>query len=455
MPEKRLQDLPIGIQTFEKLREQNYVYVDKTKDVYELARLTIPYFLSRPRRFGKSLLCSTFKALFEGKKHLFEGTWIASSDWQWQAHPVIHLDLSKISYESPEEFKKLLGEQLANIAISNGLALAIEQPGNMLSHLIKKLAAKGPLPVCLIDEYDYPIITHLDENTQLEAYREVMQNFYKPLKPCEEHLRFLFITGVSQFAKMSIFSALNHLRILSSLASAATICGYTQAELEHSFGPWITRAAKHNHIKQADLLAKIKQWYNGYSFADPQKAPHRVYNPFSIVNFFGDENAEFKDYWFASVTPTFVLQYFKHHKFEVADFEQVEATFSDLNSLKPEDIKIPTLLYQAGYMTIQSYDANAHVCTLQFPNYEIAMACAQQLITYATKEDSTELSKLAIKLRDLFVNNTISDKTLAIVLKDICAHIPSAVAPQQEKAREGVSASVLGCSPYFGAAGSC
>ncbi len=426
MLENRLQDLPIGIQTFEELRNNNFLYVDKTKEVYELARIKTPYFLSRPRRFGKSMLCSTFKALFEGKKELFEGTWIATSDWQWQTHPVIHLDLSKMTYETPEELKEALASRLAEIGKMYNLTLDQKLPGAMLTTLIEQLAAQGPKPVCLIDEYDYPIITNLNDPTRLDAYREVMQNFYKPLKPCGEFLRFLFITGVSQFAKVSIFSALNHLRILSDLASSATICGYTQAELEQSFAPWITRAANHNNFQKHDLLAKIKKWYNGYCFADPQKAPHRVYNPFSIVNFFGDENAEFKDYWFASGTPTFVMQYFDNKSFLVSNFEHVKTDSSTISSLVPEHLEIVTLLYQAGYLTIKSGTSTASGVkyVLGFPNFEVKNACGLQLLKLIAKKNITALSDAADELHTLFVHDTVTDQSLMKVFKKICANIP-------------------------------
>ncbi len=434
MVKKKLQKLPVGVQSFEDLRTDNYLYVDKTKEVYDLATQGKAYFLSRPRRFGKSLLCSTFKTLFEAKKELFKGTWIATSDWEWQEHPVIHLDLSKIPHKNQEGLEKALTNRLIEIGKIYKIKLEPQLPGAVLAKLIDSLATQGPKPVLLIDEYDQPIIAHLGDDDLCESYRGVMQDFYKPLKACSDSLRFLFITGVSQFAKMSIFSALNHLRILSGLASSATICGYTQEELEHHFAPYIAQAASHNGLVKKDLLAKIKQWYNGYCFANPQKAPHRVYNPFSIVNFFADDNAEFKDYWFASGTPTFVMQYFKKHQFKVADFEKVKVLFSELGSLQLADIELSTLLYQAGYMTIQSYNAETGVCVLQFPNYEISTACSQQLIAYATtKTHATELSELAIELRDLFLSNTISAATLAVVLKNICAHIPSTVAPQKEK----------------------
>ena len=281
MSEKKRQMLPIGIQSFEELRVKKCLYVDKTEDIYKLATNGTAYFLARPRRFGKSLLCSTMKALFEGRKELFKDTWIINSDWQWQEHPVIHLDFNTLKYETPAELKEQIELMIHAIAQQHDVMLDQKtSPGNTLSQLIKALAITGkPQPVVLIDEYDKPIINSLNNLEELGQYRDILYSCYTPLKSLGESLRFVFITGVSQFAKVSIFSALNHLKIITSDAKYATICGYTQEELEHTFGLFIKQAMVEFSYNKQQMLAEIKRWYNGYCFANPIKKPALVLVP--------------------------------------------------------------------------------------------------------------------------------------------------------------------------------
>ncbi len=288
---KELKDLPIGVQTFKKMRENNYVYVDKTAHIYDLARQQGAYFLSRPRRFGKSLTISTFKELFEGNRALFNGLWIEDK-WDWsKKNPVIHISFAQAGYKTLGlenailyELKEL-GKQFDIGFSTNGFSLQFRE-------LIQKLHEKHGGVVILIDEYDKPIIDFL-ERGKLEQAREnqnILKTFFSVLKDAEEYLRFLFITGVSKFAKVSIFSDLNHLSDLTLNQNYATIVGYTQEELEQNFGDFIKTASLDLGLNRTDLLSNLKTWYDGFSWDGKQL----LYNPFGILNFFN--NRAFRNY---------------------------------------------------------------------------------------------------------------------------------------------------------------
>ncbi len=377
MAEKLLK-LPIGIQDFEKLRTEKYIYVDKTKDIYDLATKGEVYFLSRPRRFGKSVLCSTLKALFSAKKELFDGTWIATSDWQWKKHPVIYLSFLRIKHATPEALTQNLIERLLEIAKEYNHTLAIKTPGAMLDDLIVKLEASESSVVMIVDEYDKPLIDNLMDMNQVNGMRTVLKEFYSSIKDLGNKMRFLFITGVSQFSMVSIFSDLNHLQKLSFHKDAATICGYTQAELEKNFTPYIEQGMQQLELTRDELLAQVKHWYNGYLFANPALAPERVYNPFSVINFFSA--LDFQNFWFATGTPTFVINYFKHQRFTPENFQAVSATESELSSMVPEQLNPTTMLYQTGYLTIKQRQGQRYM--LGFPNQELASGSADSLLQF-------------------------------------------------------------------------
>jgi hypothetical protein len=430
MSGKRLQKLPIGIQSFEQLRTDNYLYVDKTEHVYNLATNGTAYFLSRPRRFGKSMLCSTFRALFEGKKHLFKGTWIASSDWEWKSYPIIYLSFTSIPRPTTEDFSENIKQRLKAIALQYGVTVVpeIKTPGGMLAWLIEQLAAIGPV-VMIVDEYDKPMISNLQNIDMLNPMRDVLKEFYEPVKDCGEMMRFLFITGVGQFSKVSIFSALNHLNTLSDSPKAATICGYTQNELEHRFAEHFKASEEILGYDHDHMLAEIKNWYNGYSFIAPSTRSERVYNPFSVLNFF--DKSKFKNYWFESGTPSFAIDYFKQNIFTVADFEQVRATETQLSAIVPEKLDLTTVLYQTGYLTIKNYEDRQYV--LGFPNQEIAESCAEALAQFIAPQASNYFMDFSQQLTKLFTKSTLTEASLLAIMKKICAEIPSSIGPTNER----------------------
>ena len=430
MAKERLQDLPVNLQDFETLRRGNYLYIDKTQDVYELARPASPaYFLSRPRRFGKSMLCSTFRALFSNKKELFKDTWIGNSNWEWKQYPIIYLSMDNIGHKTPQILEAKLQESLAATAKEYGVRIKLDTPGDMLKNLILQLEQTSGKVVLLVDEYDKPLINNLDNIILLNQFRTIMKELYGCLKDFGSKMRFLFITGVSRFSMVSIFSDLNHLKILSDSPKAATLCGYTQAELEHNFSDYLKKATAKFGFSREQMLAEIKHWYNGYCFVNPTETPARVYNPFSITNFFDD--LIFKNYWFSTGTTSFVINYFKEHPFVLTDFEHVKASATTLDALIPGNLNLTTMLYQTGYLTIDSHSGRTF--TLSMPNQEVRESCAEGLLNFMQNNTGSALLEFAQELKTLFQTNKVAETNLMTVLKKICTHIPYTIKPTNEK----------------------
>ncbi|MBM3887192.1 hypothetical protein FJ364_04650, partial [Candidatus Dependentiae bacterium] len=281
----KLRELPIGIQTFELIRKKGttLVYVDKTQEIYELTKGGEKrYFLARPRRFGKSLLCSTLKSLFQARKDLFEGLFIAATDWQWDAHPVIHLSFAGITRRSPEELRKGLIEFLQGEAQQNSITI---DPKDTLTRqftlLIKALAERNKV-VIIIDEYDKPILDHITNLDIANQMREILKELYEAVKDLDQYLRFVFITGVTKFAKTSIFSGINNLQDISLSPITGTICGFTHEEIIANFPDFLVCLAKEYNLDQQECLQKFKHWYNGYCF-NKKKSNDLVFNPFSVL----------------------------------------------------------------------------------------------------------------------------------------------------------------------------
>jgi len=374
------QKLPVDIASFEKMRTEGYLYVDKTQYIYRMATEGTYYFLSRPRRFGKSLLVSTLKCLFEGRKDLFEGLWIAEqSDWEWQPHPIITLDFNSIPGSAPEELKISIGLRLQEIAKDAGLILETPFIELQFRELILLLAQQQNMPVVvLIDEYDKRIIDHLGKGEQrldtAKANREVLKSLFGVLKDeaVSTKVRFVFLTGVSRFARVSIFSELNNLRDLSMSVDYAEMLGYTQAELERDFARQIRALAEKLGWPLERVLSKLAQQYNGYRFS---KAERRVYNPFSILNALHEH--DFGDYWFETATPTFLIQLLQQAHYEFPEIEHLEMDQQmmtyDLNDLRPD-----VLLLQTGYVTIKAVHADRYI--LDYPNLEVKQAFLKYLL---------------------------------------------------------------------------
>ncbi len=366
--------LPISIQDFRKLRQGGYTYVDKTRQLHAMAHLGTAQFLSRPRRFGKSLLVSTLEELFLGNKALFEGLWI-ENNWDWsQRHPVLKIGFSSIGYGSIG-LEAAIVATLNELAASYGVSLAHEQGiERMLRRLIITLAEQHKPVVLLIDEYDKPIIDYLDDLPQAEANRNTLKRFYSVLKDLDRHLRLVFLTGVSKFSRVSIFSELNNLIDLTLHPKFGDLVGYTQQEIEHYFEAYINEAAPAHGGREA-LLHQMGVWYNGYSWT----GTHRVYNPWSILNFFSE--GLFRNFWFDSGTPTFLTKLLnKHHLYDVEGEEVAEAAFS---SFELGDIDLHALLFQTGYITIKK-QLGQNEYEVGYPNQEVR----QSFLIYLLAESS-------------------------------------------------------------------
>jgi hypothetical protein len=368
-----MKNLPIGLQTLPKLREKNGIYVDKTPMMHRLIERGIYYFLSRPRRFGKSLLISAFKELFEGNKALFTDTWIYDN-WDWSTtNPVIHFSFDRMSYQDLGLDGAIL-QELKAWAKHYKVRLMTQGIKGQFTELLEKVSKKHGQIVLLIDEYDKPITDYLEfpPYEQAKVNRDIMRQFYSVLKSAEPHLRFFFVTGVSKFAKVSMFSELNNLKDITIHEDYATITGYTQEELEYYFDDYLQLAMKRQNMTHEELTEKMRIWYDGFSW----DGIHKVYNPFGTLNFL-DEKL-FRNYWFSTGTPTFLVhQMKKHARF---DIENSKTNGYLLNKYDIDNLELVPLCFQAGYLTIKSLDPATEEMVLDYPNKEVRESMYQFMI---------------------------------------------------------------------------
>ncbi len=393
-----MKNLPIGIQSFESLRREDFVYVDKTKLIYELIRVKRPYFFSRPRRFGKSLLCSTFEAIFRGRRDLFKDLWIDQSNYDWKEYPVILLNIASLDLSSPQTLLETLQIQLSHCAREyNVPELTNNSVKQNFIDLVQELSIKAPVAI-LIDEYDKPIINNLTNIARAQEMRDTLKNFYGALKDLDKYIKFLFITGVSKFARTSIFSDLNHLVDLSLDESTATLCGYTQTEIDQNFVQHREAVIKKRGIPADELRQEIKNWYNGYRFEENQTDP--VYNPFSILNFFN--TGKFENYWFQSGSPTFLIEKIKEQQYPVTHLEDTLLTCAAMDVYDLDNMDLKVLLFQTGYLTIKPGSKTNRLLTVGIPNEEVRLSLFEQfahmMTDYAYDEapNTVELSKKSI-----------------------------------------------------------
>ncbi|GHV67141.1 ATPase AAA [Bacteroidia bacterium] len=385
-----MKKLPIGVQSFEDLRSNDYLYVDKTEDIYRLVTSSKIVFLSRPRRFGKSLLVSTLGELYEGNKSLFEGLYIYDK-WDWtQQYPIIRIDWTSIKHDSKEEMEQSMSTFLQQEANFHELTLISKYASDCFSELIKSLHRKtGQKVVVLIDEYDSPILDSVGKS-EAEGVREFLQSFYKILKATDNHLKFVFMTGITKVAKVSIFSALNNLEDITLDEEYASICGYTQEELERDFSEHIDNTAVRLEMTREDLLAKIRKWYDGYSWDGKTS----VYNPFSTLPFF--KRNEFSNYWFETGTPTFLINRLKKHGLAKTVLEPVIADSSAFDSYDPEALDDVPLLFQTGYLTVKNKEMinGNSLYTLEVPNLEVRTSLTRHLLSAYTNYPLSTMSVL-------------------------------------------------------------
>ena len=358
---------PIGIQNFEKIRQGGFVYVDKTAQIYKLAATGDYYFLSRPRRFGKSLLVSTMEAYFQGRKELFKGLAIESLEKNWTEYPVLHLDLTGSRYNSVDDLLVSLDQHLLAWEGKYGVDKVFDNPAARFKAVIEAAFKKtGQKVVILIDEYDKPVVDNIDNPDLMDSFRRELQGFYSVIKGRDGFIRFAFLTGVTKLGKMSVFSGMNNLRDISMDLRYSDICGISEDELRAYFDDSVAELAENNELTKDECYANLKSMYDGYHFHYKALG---VYNPFSILNTFCAN--EFKMYWFETGTPTFLVRYLKQGQYNLDNISKDDIPADALtgtNYVNPEPI---TLMYQTGYLTISGYDSRFNTYNLDYPNEEV------------------------------------------------------------------------------------
>lgn len=358
---------PIGIQSFEEIRNGGFVYVDKTALIYRLAASGQYYFLSRPRRFGKSLLVSTMETYFSGRKELFEGLAMESLEKDWTEYPVLHLNLTGSSYTDISHLKVSLDQHLRKWESLYDVTPMSEEVSSRFKDIIDAAYRKtGQKVVILIDEYEKPIIDNIDNPELMEQFRRELQGFYSVIKGKDNAIRFAFLTGVTKLGKMSIFSGLNNLNDISMDPRYADICGITEDELKSTFGESVEELARANELSVDDCYKKLAQMYDGYHFTENSVG---IYNPFSLLNTFN--SGKFRMYWFETGTPTFLVRYLKQGNYNLDNISRNDVSLETLtgsNYVSPAPI---TLMYQAGYLTIKDYDQRFNTYNLDYPNEDV------------------------------------------------------------------------------------
>ena len=398
-----MRKLPIGIQTFEEIRNGGYLYVDKTALVYQIASVGKPYFLSRPRRFGKSLLLSTFEAYFQGRKDLFRGLAIEKLETEWTQYPVFHLDLNAEKYDSKEALERMLSRNLSLWEESWGADAAEISISSRFAGVLRRACEQtGKQVVVLIDEYDKPLLQALLDEPLLEEYRRILKAFYGVLKSADCYLRFVFLTGVTKFAQVSVFSDLNQLQDISLWPDYSALCGITKEELVRTFTPEIERLGTCNGMDFNATLDEMVRMYDGYHFY-----PHceGVFNPFSVLN--ACKSKTLDSFWFQTGTPTYLVDLLKQSDYDLRLLvDGMEVTSSAFSEYRAEANNPLPMIYQSGYLTIKDYDKEVNLYTLGFPNDEVRYGFLNFLVPYYTRVTDDETGfHIAKFMRDLRAGN--------------------------------------------------
>jgi len=392
----KLKNLPIGQSSFENLIKGDMLYVDKTELIYRMIKNAQFYFLSRPRRFGKSLLISTLEEIFKGNKELFKDLWIYKADYNWEEYPVVIIDFNHVLSDNHIMLQEGITKLLVDVANAHGLQLEENVYKYAFVELIKKLSEKySKQVVLLIDEYDKPIITHLgkgDEGIRLaEKNRDILKNFYGTIKAASviENLRFVLLTGVSKFSKAGVFSELNNLSDITMHGRYASILGITEEELAHYFDEYIKLQCNYLEIDEEEVRLKIREYYNGYRFSETDL---KVYNPFSLIKFF--DESKFRNYWFESGTPTFLVNLIKERNYYIPQAESFSADETTFSSYELDNLDITALLFQTGYLTIKDYDRDFGTYVLGYPNFEVKYSFLRYLYKDRVFDEDNKYKRL-------------------------------------------------------------
>ena len=378
---------PIGIQTFERIRKEDMLYVDKTEYVYHMTHTDGKYFfLSRPRRFGKSLLTSTFRSYFEGRRDLFKGLAIERLETEWTEYPVLHFSMAGGKHMDKDQLERYLDRRLAEYEEEWGIDIPAADANDRLSALIMTAFNKTERQVVvLVDEYDAPLLDVVHEDEKLPLLRNVMRNFYSPLKDCEPYLRFVFLTGITKFSQMSIFSELNNMVNVSMRNDYAGICGITNEELESQMSADVDALAARLGMTREDTLTRLREYYDGYHFA--AQSPD-VYNPFSLLNAMASGCLDY--YWFSTGTPTYLVKLLQKHHYDLERMTHEETDAQVLNSIDSESTNPIPVIYQSGYLTIKGYDEEFGMYRLGFPNREVEEGFVRFLLPYYANVNKVE-----------------------------------------------------------------
>ncbi len=404
---------PLGIQTFSEIIERGMFYIDKTQEIYQLLSGKY-YFYARPRRFGKSLMLSTIKAIYEGRKDLFKGLWIEDK-WDWaKKQPVIHIGFSRVNYQN-HTLEEAIRQELSLIALQNHIHLTTKFAKDKFRELITKLAENKSQVVLLIDEYDKPIIDYLGKNfEQAEANRIILKTFYSVIKDCDPYIEFMMITGVSKFSKVSIFSELNNLTDITFHRRYLKLTGITQKELEGNFKENIAELAEENNMTEEALKVEIKRWYDGYSW----NGKTFLYNPYSLLCYF--DYGEFRNYWFETGTPTFLLEIMKEQT--MIKVNQLETDSSIFSTYDIKELEAIPILFQTGYLTAKKRTDNT-TYILDYPNLEVRDSMMRSLIGNLRHNQKAFSRPMVKKIQAALENKQLEH--LIRLIKSIFKNIPN------------------------------
>ena len=384
METKKLKRLPVGIQTYSEIVELDCLYIDKTEYIVKMMEVSKYIFLSRPRRFGKSLFVSTLQAYFEGRKELFKGLYIDRVEKDWTVYPVLRFDMSTAKHSDADQLRRFLSSMLEREERKWGITAHKQDPNDRLQDLILAAQAQtGKKVVVLIDEYDAPLLDVSHDNVRLEEMRQIMRNFYSPLKYCDPHLHFVFLTGITKFSQLSIFSELNNLKNISMMPAFAAICGISKEEVCTQMADYLDEFAEEKQKSREEIFTLLKRQYDGYHFTAPSPD---IFNPFSLLNSLQDKM--FRSYWFESGTPTYLIEKLKEFHVLPSMLKPSWTAASDFDAPTNSMASIMPLLYQAGYFTIKEYDEMSNLYLLDLPNKEIRIGLLQSLLPNYVQRDT-------------------------------------------------------------------
>ncbi len=419
---------PVGIQTFENIREGEYLYIDKTKYIADFRKKGMRYvFLSRPRRFGKSLFASTLQAYFEGRKELFEGLAIADYEKEWVKHPVLHFDMSGAKHVDEEQLSHDLHLQLYNYEKLYGRDEQEKYANERLQGIVKRAYEQtGQKVVVIIDEYDAPLLDVVHEKENLGALRRIMQNFYSPLKKLDPYLEFTFITGITKFSQLSIFSELNNLENISMLDQYSAICGISKTELTTAMRPDIEHLGKALGMTCDECLAELTNYYDGYHFS---KHSEDVFNPFSLIKAMNGQAIE--SFWFSSGTPSYLIKSLQKYHVNVTDIEQGNISIDDFDVSPEQMVSALPLLYQSGYLTIKKYNPFSKSYTLGYPNQEVRIGMLRSLAPNYLSPISVDNNGMVIRFVQHLYDNRLEEAL--VCLKAYLAGISNRLSNKNER----------------------